>query len=93
MIQFLVETTDGTDDTDKAVGCSVEPRTRNLLSLNLICTYFYVHAGNLTKEAQNQKTYRRFLGMIFWERSVSLLQPAWQRLAKDKSTKNWKNIK
>jgi hypothetical protein len=93
VVQFLVGTTDGTDDTDKTVECSVEPRTHNLFSLNLICTYFYVHAGNLTRSAENQKTYRRFLGMIFLERSVSLLQPARQRLAKTKITENWKNTK
>jgi hypothetical protein len=78
VVQFLVGTTDGTDDTDKAMECSVEPRIRNLFSLNLIHTYFYVHVGNLTRSAENQKTYRRFLGMIFWEGSDLLLNPGGQ---------------
>jgi hypothetical protein len=66
---------------------------RNLLSLKGIRTYSYTHAGNLTRSAQNRKTYGRFLGMIFLEGHRSMVVPAWQRLATQKIFKNRKNPK
>jgi hypothetical protein len=66
---------------------------RNLLSLNVIHTYSYTHAGNLTRSAQNRKTYGRVLGMIFLEGHRSMVVIAWQRLATRKIFKNRKNTK
>jgi hypothetical protein len=66
---------------------------RNLLCLNVIRTYSYTHARNLTISAQNRKTYGRLLGMIFLEGAGSLVDSALQRLATKQNQENHENTK
>jgi hypothetical protein len=66
---------------------------RNLLCLNDLHIILYFHDENLTISAQNRKTYRRFLGMIFLEGHKSIVITALQRLATEKISENRKNTK
>jgi hypothetical protein len=66
---------------------------RNLLCLNDLHIILYFHDENLTLSVQNRKTYRRFLGMIFFGGSGSLVITAWQRFATEKIEENRKNTK
>jgi|SRR5271168_746267 len=66
---------------------------RNLFSLNWIHIQFYTHAKNLTISAENQKTYGRLFGMIFFGGLESLLHTVLQRLATHGISKNRQNTK
>jgi hypothetical protein len=55
--------------------------------------FLYSHGENPTRNAKNQKTYRRLFGMIFLEGSLSMLITALQRLATWKILKNRQNSK
>jgi hypothetical protein len=66
---------------------------RNILCLNGLHIILYSHDENLTTSAQNRKTYRRFLGMIFLEGHKLMVITAWQRLATEKIKENRKNTK
>jgi hypothetical protein len=55
--------------------------------------FIYFHNDNLTRRAENQKTYRRLFGMIFFGGSESMLNTYLQRFAMQKIFKNRKNTK
>jgi hypothetical protein len=66
---------------------------RNRLALNAFCMHFDFHNDNPTRSAENQKTYRRLFGMIFFGGSEWMLVATLQQLATQKISKNRKNTK
>ncbi len=66
---------------------------RNPLSHNAIHTFLYSHDENLTRSAENQKTYGRLFGMIFFGGSEPMLIPYLQRFATQKIFKSRQNTK
>ena len=55
--------------------------------------FLYFHDDHLTRVAKTQKTYGRFLGMIFLEGFGPLVNPVLQWVAMEKIQLNWKNTK
>ena len=67
--------------------------SRNFLSCKGIHTYSYTHTRNVSISAQHQKTYGRFLGMIFWGGSESLVMTGLELVSTQKISKNRKIAK
>jgi len=71
------------------VGCP-GPTERNP---DFLTFKFCTHTAKFYQKAKKQKTYGRFLGMIFLEPLKSLVIPALQWIAYHKSIQNSNNIK
>jgi hypothetical protein len=86
------KTTDGTHATDEAA--RLGPCVHFTVPFVPLIDSFIIHHGNdFTPVRQNQKTYRRLFGMIFFGGFESMLVTTWQRLATQKILKNRQNTK